>query len=160
MIDRPTTTVERLPELPEGVVVPDDLSGLTGPRRRLLGFGWPGWLALILLAGVIALLVIVDFDGTTAPWGPGEGPGSNSLDGAVATQTAVAVVPDVITPTATATPFAVDEGPGSNSLSATTPSLGSWASTMGPGSHSLEAQLETELPWADGDGPGSHSLGG
>lgn len=52
--DRPRETLDRLPELPDDVVVPDDVSGLTHPpagRKVAGGVRWMRWLvALVVLA--------------------------------------------------------------------------------------------------------------
>ena len=128
----------QLPELPEDVEVPDDLSGLElhdriDRRRTAVGIRWLRWVVPILLLAVGAVLLTGDFgDDTSVPWAANEGPGSHSLDGAVATLTYVHPVA-----TETAGPFAASEGPGSHSLIAATPSVGSWAATRGPGSDSL-----------------------
>ena len=129
----------QLPELPDDVEVPDDLSGLElheriDRRRPAAGIRWLRWVVPILLLVVGAVLLTGDFgDDSSVPWAVDEGPGSHSLDGAVATLTHVPAVA-----TEPVGPFAAGDGPGSNSSIATTPDVGSWATTRGPGSASLE----------------------
>lgn len=60
LYDRPKNqeTLDRLPELPEGVEVPDDVSGLQPPttlRPTGGGIRWMRWLAVILVLGAIGL---------------------------------------------------------------------------------------------------------
>lgn len=60
--DRPRETVDRLPELPPDVVVPDDISGLTHPpATRTVGGGirWFRWLIALFVFAVIAAITTV-----------------------------------------------------------------------------------------------------
>ena len=89
-------TLDRLPEMPEGTVVPDDISGLQPPKELKTTAGayrWMRWLAAIIViaaAGALAAVLIRGSDNVTdpavvapasqeAPVTPTEGPGSNSL---------------------------------------------------------------------------------
>ena len=132
---------ERLPELPAGVTVPDDLSGLelrkgVGRRPTATAVRWLRWLPVVLLLVVGAIAVGVytaDEAGETiapsaVPWEINDGPGSNSVNDAVATQ--AIPVPSV-------GPWTGNDGPGSTSLNTTTPSVSPWTGNDGPGSHSL-----------------------
>ncbi len=127
VIDRGTVreAEEELPELPHGVEIPDDLRGLEPPgrpdRKRPTGtVRWLRWLPLVLLVAVGAFVAAGVVDGetgdTTVPWSIDEGPGSSSLDGAVATQSVALTV--------TRGPFAPGDGPGEHSL--TVPIHGPW----------------------------------
>ena len=158
VLDRGTIhEAPELPELPADVKIPDDLRGLERADRSRLSttVRWLRWLPLVLLVAVGAILVTGDFGGdtvdTTVPWTVDEGPGSSSLDGAVATQSVV--------PTPARGPFTSGEGPGTHSLNV--PSSGPWASNDGPGSNSLGSSTPSDsgVPWSAGDGPGSNSLG-
>ena len=65
-------THEVLPELPDDVTVPDDISGLMHPtedRRPASGVRWMRWLAVAILvaAGAIGLGMVLRTDGTTTP---------------------------------------------------------------------------------------------
>ena len=63
-------TLDRLPEMPPGVEVPDDISGLHPPATEQPtsgGVRWMRWLAAILLlgaAGVVAAVVLTSGDET------------------------------------------------------------------------------------------------
>ena len=138
--ERTPEVSDHLPELPEGVTVPDDISSLDrasarGPSQRARAVRWLGWAPAVLAVGVgaVAVALIVRGDDTTTvreeiPWPAAvEGPGSNSLNATP------------VTPTVIAWPN-VTEGPGSNSLNATsvTPTVIAWPNvTEGPGSNSL-----------------------
>jgi len=58
---------EHLPELPEGVVVPDDLSGLEVPTRRVTTVRWMRWVpvGIVLAGGGLVLALVLQSDGTT-----------------------------------------------------------------------------------------------
>ena len=64
-------TVDRLPELPSGVEVPDDISGLRPPttlKPTAGGVRWMRWLAAIVVlgaAGVLAALLLTGGDDAT-----------------------------------------------------------------------------------------------
>ena len=66
-------TIDRLPELPAGVEVPDDISGLEPPttlRRPTGGVRWMRWLAAILLlgaAGGVSAAILSGDDAVEAP---------------------------------------------------------------------------------------------
>jgi hypothetical protein len=67
-------THEVLPEFPDDVTIPDDISGLTHPattedRRPTSGLHWMRWLAIAILvaAGAVALGSILRTDDTTTP---------------------------------------------------------------------------------------------
>ena len=67
-------THEVLPELPDDVTIPDDISGLTHPattedRRPASGIRWMRWLAVAILvaAGAVGLGLILRNDGTSTP---------------------------------------------------------------------------------------------
>ncbi len=161
ILDRDTIqqAPETAPTLPDDRPI-DERADLESPdrgdrRRAATGVRWLRWVVLILLVVGGAVLVTGDVgdDNRGIPWAIDEGPGSHSLDGAVA---AVTVVP--VTPTATGW-WAATEGPGSNSLATITSGV-AWASTRGPGSHSLTVDLPNTELWAPHDGPGSHSLSG
>ena len=86
-------TQEVLPDLPAEVTVPDDVSGITHPMQAgggsaASGIRWMRWppAVLLLVAGTVALALVVRGDGTDTvarepePWITiTEGPGSNSL---------------------------------------------------------------------------------
>ncbi len=86
-------TNEVLPELPDDVTVPDDISGLTHPvttglRRPASGIRWMHWLPIVvfLAAGVAIAAVVLQSDSTETvvqdgtPWTYATaGPGSNTL---------------------------------------------------------------------------------
>jgi hypothetical protein len=61
-------TLDRLPEMPEGVVVPDNISGLqlpTAPKPTAGAYRWMRWLAAIVVfgaAGVLAAVLITGGD--------------------------------------------------------------------------------------------------
>lgn len=62
--ERPRETLDRLPELPHDVVVPDDVSGITHPPARRAvagGVRWMRWLValLVLAIGASATTYIV-----------------------------------------------------------------------------------------------------
>jgi hypothetical protein len=111
-------TTEVLPELPDHVTVPDDISGLTHPvatgdRRPASGVRWMYWLPIVvfLAAGAVVTAVALQSDNSNtpvqdeAPWTYATaGPGSNTL-----APTAMEIQ--------VATPWIyVTEGPGSNTL--------------------------------------------
>ena len=59
-------TLDRLPEMPEGVVVPDDISGLQPPtalKSTAGAYRWMRWLAAIIVLGVAGVLATVLFTG-------------------------------------------------------------------------------------------------
>ena len=59
MIDK---TLDRLPELPEGVEVPDDISGLQPPTTLRPTGGairWMRWIAAIIVLGAVGLLAVL-----------------------------------------------------------------------------------------------------
>ena len=128
---------EHLPELPEGVIVPDDISDMklpvsVQPTNRPSAVRWMRWvpIGLGLVAGGLVLAVVMRDGGTETvtpavpseliagandAWLAGEGPGSNSLN---------ATDPDATLtnqPQTDVTPWLAGEGPGSNSLNATDP---------------------------------------
>lgn len=110
-------TNEVLPELPDDVTVPDDISGLTHPiktgaRRPASGVRWIHWLpiAVFVAAGAVVTAVVLQSDSNTTvvedpvAWTYAtEGPGSNTL----------APTGTVTTPIPWTYPT---EGPGSNTL--------------------------------------------
>ena len=122
---------EYLPELPEGVTVPDDLSDMrlpvsVEPPRRPTAVRWLRWVpvSLGLAAGGLVIAVVLSDAGTETvspviptelieevdgPFPAGQGPGSNSLN---------LTDPDarVIDGQRAVTPWPAGEGPGSNSL--------------------------------------------
>ncbi len=60
-------TLDRLPELPEGVVVPDDISGLQPPTTLKPAAGavrWMRWLAAIVVLGAVGVLAAVLLTGS------------------------------------------------------------------------------------------------
>jgi hypothetical protein len=63
--------IDRLPEMPEGVVVPEDISGVhlpTAPKPTAGGYRWMRWLAAIIVfgaAGVLAAVVFIGGDNAT-----------------------------------------------------------------------------------------------
>ncbi len=62
-----TETLDRLPKLPKGVEVPDDLSGLQPPTTLKPAAGavrWMRWLAAIVVLGAIGVLAAVLFNGS------------------------------------------------------------------------------------------------
>ena len=71
--DRPLLDekLDRLPELPEGMKVPDDISGLEPPATLRASGGatrWMRWLAAIIVLGALAVgaaILTTDGDGTT-----------------------------------------------------------------------------------------------
>ncbi len=59
-------TLDRLPEMPEGVVVPDNISGLQPPTAlepTARGVRWMRWLAAIIVLGAAGVLAAVLFTG-------------------------------------------------------------------------------------------------
>lgn len=58
---------EQLPELPEGITIPDDISGIEGPTRRTTAVRWMRWVpvGLVLAAGGLVLALALQGDGTT-----------------------------------------------------------------------------------------------
>ncbi len=52
-------TLEQLPELPEGVVIPDDLSGLEDHRPARRAVRWLRWAVVLVLAAGAAMLVVL-----------------------------------------------------------------------------------------------------
>ena len=51
------TTLEQLPELPQDVQVPDDISGLPAPPRPVDGrVRWIRWMAVVVVVGLIGVL--------------------------------------------------------------------------------------------------------
>lgn len=137
-------THEDLPQLPEDVTVPDDISDLklpvpVKPTHRPTTVRWLRWVpvGLVVAAGGVALAVIVSDGGT---------------------DTVDPVVPNEAVQEAN-TPWPASQGPGSNSLNATTPAVTPWPAGEGPGSSSLNATTPVVVtPWEAGDGPGSNSL--
>ena len=73
LFEHPTTQeTKELPELPHGVVVPDDISGLgvpepEEPRRSRYQVRWLRWTVAVVLVAVGALVIgmLVRDDGTT-----------------------------------------------------------------------------------------------
>lgn len=68
LYDRPRTkeTLDRLPEMPEGVVVPDDVSGLQPPtalKATAGAYRWMRWLAAIVVLAAAGALAAVLFTG-------------------------------------------------------------------------------------------------
>jgi hypothetical protein len=58
--------IDRLPEMPEGVVVPEDISGLhlpTALKPSAGGYRWMRWLAAIIVLGATGILAAVLFTG-------------------------------------------------------------------------------------------------
>lgn len=55
--------LEELPELPEGVVVPDDLRGLAPPPSRPTGVRWLRWAVGLVVAAGVALAVALALTG-------------------------------------------------------------------------------------------------
>jgi hypothetical protein len=88
---RTEETLDRLPELPEGVVVPDDISGLQPPTSVKPAAGavrWMRWLAAIVVLGAVGVLAAVLFSGSDTAietaqvevsHSTNQGPGSTSL---------------------------------------------------------------------------------
>ncbi len=59
-------TLDRLPEMPEGVVVPDDISGLQPPtelKSTAGAYRWMRWLAAIVVLGAFGVMAAVLFTG-------------------------------------------------------------------------------------------------
>jgi hypothetical protein len=71
VVGHPDAT-ETLPELPEGVVVPDDLSGLDRVDRRRRSVRWLGWAAALAAVVGGAVLIATQFGDDT----PAEAPTS------------------------------------------------------------------------------------
>jgi hypothetical protein len=57
---------DHLPELPEGIIVPDDLSGLEIPTQRGTAVRWMHWMpvALVLAAGGLTIALVLQSNGT------------------------------------------------------------------------------------------------
>ncbi|MBT8239627.1 MAG: hypothetical protein KJN63_00195, partial [Acidimicrobiia bacterium] len=82
-----------LPELPDDVTIPDDLSGLehrevADRRRPATAIRWMRWLPLFLLVAVGAIVLSVESTGddtqtiapSAVPWEDGRGPGGTGID--------------------------------------------------------------------------------
>jgi len=176
---------ERLPELPDDVTIPDDLSGLelreaADRRRPATAIRWLRWLPLFLLVAVGAIVLSVESTGddtqtvtpSVIPWEESQGPGSNSLY-IPATITSVSPWPAGDGPWSHSVSVPVrirpaGDGPWSHSLNVTTvapaeiaTAEGSWPAGDGPWTNSLNQRAATlnTVPWADGQGPGSNFLG-
>ena len=138
-VDHFDESIEALPEFPDDVTIPDDVSALTHPElaeeeRSATGIRWMRWiaLALVVVAGAVVAAVLLSGDteepvvSEATPWGYAtEGPGSTSL--------APAGVAAAVPWTQPA------EGPGSTSLAPTAMvDAIPWTSvTEGPGSTNL-----------------------
>ena len=123
---------EQLPELPEGVTVPDDLSDMrlpvsVEPTRRPTAVRWLRWVpvGLGLAAGGLVIAVVLSDAGT---------------------ETVSPVIQTELIEGANG-PFAAGEGPGSNSLN-----------MMAPDARVIDVQRTGVAPWQAGEGPGSNSL--
>ncbi len=68
--ERTRETLDRLPELPEGIEVPDDVSGLTHPpagRKVAGGIRWMRWLVALVVIAIgagVATWYVTQGDGT------------------------------------------------------------------------------------------------
>ena len=135
LYERPKTkeTRDRLPKMPEGVVVPDDLSGLQPPtdRKRTAGaYRWMRWLAAIIVlgaAGVLAAVLVTGGGDEAVEITQVEVLGSDRHLATMADMRADLVDvnymerygtdnPVFVEPAPEATPAPPTEGPGSNSL--------------------------------------------
>ncbi|MBT8239933.1 MAG: hypothetical protein KJN63_01750 [Acidimicrobiia bacterium] len=135
LYDRPNVDekLDRLPELPEGVEVPDDISGLRPPTTLKSTGGatrWMRWLAVILVLGAIGLagvLVVQSYSTTEIDQARVNVTATQHL-AQLADLTADPIAVDYMELYGTDNPvfvaeqmFGPNEGPGSNSLAATMP---------------------------------------
>jgi hypothetical protein len=170
LYDRPRIDREHdeLPKLPEGVEVPDDISGFHPPTTLKAtggGIRWMRWLAVILVlgaVGVVAALTIgsdnavdqADVNGSDRP--------PATLENLGAEQTAV----DYMATYGTDNPvfvqtvpmFGPNEGPGSNSLAQARPYAAPSSEYMDLYGTDNPVFVQTVPMFGPNEGPGSNSL--